>query len=346
VLARLVGHRPKENAIREIHNLVAERPLESITAADVENLLSQYELPRHRAQEGLKEIYRQALEFRVSDLHLSDAEIGELRRLRYILGLEDADAKAFEVGLLRVHYRKELKKALDDGHLSDDEKSKLEAMAVNFGLPDGVRAEVYKEEVLNVIQQAFSAACADKRLTAEEERRLAAMSENLGVNITHDADTRRKVDRFRLLAKIENGQLPTVAADINLQRGETCHAQFACSLYEMRTVTKAVAYHGPSGRIRIMKGLSWRYGYVNVNRVTTEQLKLLDPGTLYITNKRLLFNGRTKNFALPLKRLLHFTLYSDAIQIEKDSGRDQFFKGEGDTELLGAILEACLRQSR
>ena len=129
-----------------------------------------------------------------------------------------------------------------------------------------------------------------------------------------------------------------------LQSGATCHAQFPSNLHELRTVTKAVSYHGPSGRIRIMKGLSWRYGYVNVQRVTSEQLKELDSGTLLITNKRLLFNGAKRNVSLPLKRVIHFTLFSDTIQIEKDSGKDQYFKGTRDLELIGAVLEVCLRQ--
>ena len=83
-----------------------------------------------------------------------------------------------------------------------------------------------------------------------------------------------------------------------------------------------------------------------MDRVTSEQLKHLDTGTLLVTNKRLLFNGGLKNAAISLKRVVHFTLYRDGLQIEKDSGRDQFFKGEGDLELLGIILDAALRQAR
>jgi len=183
-------------------------------------------------------------------------------------------------------------------------------------------------------------------VTAEEDTKIAAISDNLGIAITHDGTTQHTLERFRLLARIDNGQLTRLDAPVILQRGEECYAHLQCSLHELRTVTKAVAYHGPAGRIRIMKGLSWRYGYVNVNRVTSEQLKEIDAGTLYVTNKRLLFNGARKNSSLPLKRVIHFALFSDAIQIEKDSGRDQFFKGSGDLELIGAILEACLRQSR
>jgi hypothetical protein len=98
--------------------------------------------------------------------------------------------------------------------------------------------------------------------------------------------------------------------------------------------------------MRIMKGLSWRYGYVNLNRVTAEEMRALDSGTLLVTNKRLLFNGSKTNVSIPLTRVIDFTLFKDAIQIEKDSGKDQFFEGDGDIELIGAILNVCLRQSR
>ena len=88
-LRRLIRSKIKANAIREIQNLLAERALADVTAADVENILSAYELPRHKVANALKDLYQAAVEFRVQDLSLSDEEIGELRRLRYVLGLGD-----------------------------------------------------------------------------------------------------------------------------------------------------------------------------------------------------------------------------------------------------------------
>jgi len=210
-------------------------------------------------------------------------------------------------------------------------------------LPEEQQQSIYKEEVLAVVQEAFNAAVADKRLTDAEEQRLIAISTNLGVKMTHDAETQRLVDRFRLLARIEGGTLPEINTNLSLQRGERCHAEFDSRLHEKRTVTKAIRYSGPSGRIRIMKGLSWRYGQVNVNRVTTEELKQIDSGTLYVTNKRLLFNGSARNVSVAYKKVIHFTLYKDGLRVEKDTGRDQYFLGTGDLEVIGAILESAMR---
>jgi hypothetical protein len=346
LLRRILHRKPKENALREIQNLLAERSITDLTAADVETVLSNYELPRPEVHHGLIAIYQAAVDYRAKDLRLPEDDKAELSRLRYVLGLDETEARQTELDILCALYRASLRAALRDRVLKDDDKKRLAGIVADFGLTDETQSAIYKEEVLAVIQAAFNEAVADQRLTDEEEQALARMSDNLGVKVTHDNGTQSRLERFRLLARIDNGQLPAIDPGVILQKGELCHVRFDSALHELRTVTKAIAYHGPSGRIRIMKGLSWRYGYVNVSRVTTEQLRQLDSGQLLVTNKRLLFNGAKKNVSLPLKRVIHFTLFNDAIQIEKDSGRDLFFKGAGDLELIGAILEACLRQSR
>ena len=343
LIGRFFGHRPKGNVFTEIENLLASKALSDLTAADVEAILSNYEVPRDKASQPLADLYLRALTHFARDGELSAADHAELKQARYVLGLSEAEADYAAGECLRDLYRRRLKVALNDEVLSDAEKRTLEEMATSFGLPPEVRQSVYKEEVMAVIQQAFTLAVTDRRLTTDEERRLSGMAANFGVTLTHSAETLALINRFRLLAQIENGQLPEIQTPLELHRGERCHAQLPCRLQEKRTVTKAVRYSGPSGRIRIMKGLSWRYGYVNVSRVTSEELRQIDTGTLYVSNKRLLFNGQGKNLNVPYKKIIQFTLYTNGLQIERDTGRDQYFLGEGDLELVGAILESALR---
>jgi hypothetical protein len=294
----------------------------------------------------LAELYHRALRYYVRDAVLAPDEREALKHLRVVLDLDDNVATEVEGTVLRTKFRDELKKALNHAFLSDAEKQTLNRMAESFSLPDAVRRDIYNEEARAVVQEAFNRAIADRRFTAEEESRIAKMSDNLGVSITHDEEGQRAVERFTLLARIEAGELPTIEPAIILQRGEVCHAQFPSRLHEMRTVTKRINYHGPTGRIRIMKGLSWRYGSVSVNRVTSEELRQLDAGVLYITNKRLLFNGALKNVNIPFKKVIHFTVYKDGIRIEKDTGRDQLFLGSGDLELISEVLESALRATQ
>lgn len=346
LLGRVFKRRPKEHCYIEIQNLLAKRPLAELAAADVENLLSDYQVPRPDASPRLMSLYQTALNHFSQDGELSPVERGALQQLRYVLGLDDAEAEQAQLDALRERYRERLQHALTDSHLSANERADLEATGKSFGLNEEVLAAIYKEEVLRVVQQVFDSATADRRLTEEEDQRLADIAANLGVTLTHSDETKRAIERFPLLARIENGQIPEIPAPILLQRSEQCFAQFPSRLHEKRSVTKRVGYSGPSGSIRIMKGLRWRYGYVNVHRVTTEELRQIDTGTLYVTNKRLLFNGQSKNVSVPLKKVIQFTLYRDGVQIEKDTGRDQYFLGEGDLELLGAVLESALRNFR
>ena len=94
-----------------------------------------------------------------------------------------------------------------------------------------------------------------------------------------------------------------------------------------------------------MKGLSWRYGDIGVQRVTEDLLADLGTGTLYLTNKRLIFDGASKTTSIPLSKVLNFTIYSDALQIEKSTGKDQIFKtADGiDVELLRTVLDAVMK---
>jgi hypothetical protein len=233
-------------------------------------------------------------------------------------------------------------KALQDGHLTKEERKAIEETKSSFGLAAEVHETVYREEALKVIHQAFDAAVADHKLTPSEEEQLAQIATNLDVKLNYDEDTRRLLDRYRLLGRLASGQIPPIRTDLMLPSGETPYAEFLCRLHERRLVTKSIAYRGPAGRIRIMKGLSWRFGSVSLSRITAEELRQLDAGTLYVTSKRLLFQGRLRNATIGYGRIIRFTLYKDGIAVEKDRGPAAYFLGHGDIELIGATLDAAL----
>jgi hypothetical protein len=101
-----------------------------------------------------------------------------------------------------------------------------------------------------------------------------------------------------------------------------------------------VNYGGPTLSIPIYKGLRWRMGSIAVSRVTQDVLTQIDTVDFYLTNKRVFLQGGRKNTTVALKKIVHFTVYSDGLQIEKDTGKDIYLVGESDWELAGACLEA------
>lgn len=81
--------------------------------------------------------------------------------------------------------------------------------------------------------------------------------------------------------------MPEKLVEINLQRGECCYYSDNVEWYEKRTVTKRINYGGAVARIRIEKGLYYRVGSVNYEKVSSEQIQLIDKGEVFITNKRI-----------------------------------------------------------
>ena len=115
---------------------------------------------------------------------------------------------------------------------------------------------------------------------------------------------------------------------------------------ELRTVTKRINYSGPTARVRIMKGVHWS---LRVDRAEEDHSRGAHSRhrVLHVTNQRLLFDGGSKNLTIRLSAITNFTVYTDALCIERDRGKDQVFKWvSADPELVGAILGSAIALDR
>jgi len=63
-------------------------------------------------------------------------------------------------------------------------------------------------------------------------------------------------------------------------------------------------------------------GSSSVQRISEDVLTAVDAVEAYITNMRVFPRGARKNTTLPHGKLAHFTVYSDGIQLEKNTGKD------------------------
>ena len=148
--------------------------------------------------------------------------------------------------------------------------------------------------------------------------------------------------RDLLFAAVENGDIPIVDVPIQLQRGEVCHFVTPASWHEFRKSTRTVGYYSQGVSLRIARGVYYRVGASRPQRVTTEGLTEIDAGTLYLTSKRVLFDGATKNSSIRLSNLIGYEVYSDGLKLEKGSGRSPYLLFEGDAELAAVILGRLL----
>lgn len=345
-LHRWLGLTVKRNVVAEVNNLLATRPVREVSADDVQRLATAYKVDPHRKfATELKALYQQQLRHCLIDRRISEEEFRELQHLKQILAISDREISRIHEEVLGEVYQGEVEKVMTDGRVSEEEKRFLRKLEEEIRLPKVYAERIYAQKAHEKLQKRLSAAVEDERVSPEEEAELQAMARSFGVQIEMDTATRAQLQRYRLYWKIENGDLAAVEVDINLQRGETCYFTAPMEWYEMRTVTRSIRYGGPSARIRLAKGIYYRVGSVQVQRVSEDVMKLIDTGTIYLTNKRLVFMGAKKNSTTRLNKILDFTPYSNGVEIQKDSGKSPFLGMTSDIDLFALTLDRCLRDS-
>ena len=116
---------------------------------------------------------------------------------------------------------------------------------------------------------------------------------------------------------------------INILSDEYIHeyASKGVDWYEEKSMTTSVIYGGyrfNSGG----KGLNYTLGSLNVMSENKSYFSLVDRGSLYVTNKRLIFIGREKgqNRTITLDNILEFSLFRDGILIGKSNGKKPFIE--------------------
>lgn len=343
---RLLRRKPKDNALLEVQNYLASTAIRQVTHGAIERLLSDYKLTLSEARTGLALLYNEILRYFVRDKEISDDEAEDLRLLQKLMGLSTGDIQDIEKKVIHTIYKTTACQVISDHNITDEKKTYLESLARKLRIPESVATSLYKVEAEDAIQQAVNRALSDRMLSPDEEEDLQQIAKNLGGQITYDTATAETLDRFRLMWRIAEGDSIQIDVPLHLQRGEVCRAYVQANHYEQRAVTRAIRYGGVTGSFRIMKGVSIRAGQISTQRVTEEVLKLLGTGTLYFTNKRLLFDGSNKTVSIPLKKIMNFTFVRDGMIVEKETGKDQLFEFSADIELLDTIMEASMRDSR
>ncbi len=343
--ARLFRRRPRANAVVEIGNLLATTAIPDITEEVVSDVLRQYRIrPQDFRAEGC-EVYATVLRHAVRDDALSDDEVADLRHLQGLLGLDDNDVRGAHEAVTRPIYEHHFAAAADDRELTEAEQTRLIDLATKLRMSDQLANAIRAESIGPLFQRVLDNATSDRRLSPDEDAQLSALARQLNVTLTHDNATAATLDRFRLLWRIENGELPLITPSIRLQRGEQCHATIPAVHHELRTRTRAVRYAGPTVRVPIMKGVAYRVGSATVNRVTEDVLHEIDQGTLYVTSKRLILDGSRKTTNIPYSKVINATRYDDGIVVEKDTGKDQVFRCDGDVEIFAVIFSAAMQRS-
>lgn len=343
---RLRGRISRDAAFTEIRNLLATTSFDQVRESDVTDILVKAKVLCREVSTELQLIFEHAALILSSDGDLNAQDrLGLLTLQRAFELTEEEAARAREAAIGQV-FERTMRETLSDGKFTKDEKLRLEATAQSLGMDTTQTKRLYDAAAVAAIGSALASAIADRRYTATEEAQVSALAKALDVQLAQDEKTKAVIVRFKLLAQIDAGNLPTLAVPVLLKRNEECHFAGRAGHHQIKTVTKRINYGGVSASFKIMKGVRYRTGSMAVQRVTSDVMTQLDTGNLYITSSRLLFDGEKKNTAIPFGKVTTFTVYKDGLKIEKDTGSDQYFIGSGDWELAGACLDVAMGKLR
>jgi hypothetical protein len=342
---RLARIKPRENAIAELNNLLARsKNMRDIVLESIDVIASEYKVDfEKKFVTELKELYRTYVKCCLQNEDISDEEVEDLSYLRLLLHIGDDagnEIYEYEAGLI---YKQNVEKAIADGSLSEDEKQLLDRLRNRLRLTENITDTIRNESIQIYLQRRFDAALDDQRFTPQEEAELNTIAENLGANLIMDDNTTQALRKYRLYWQIENGEVPVIDVDINLQKTEKCYFTTEIGWHEYRRSIKRIRYGGPVARIKITKGLYFRAADYAIKPITNDVLTLIDSGQLFLTNKRLIFMGDKKNSSIKLNKILDFATYRNGVDIKKDSGKSPFLEFGDNVDIFSMTLARAIK---
>lgn len=337
---RLLGRPQPDLAVTDIRYRLATGGI--VAQAEVDAVLIDYRCALADVAEPLDSLLNEILGAAVADGTLSSNEVSVVHALADAFRVPRERLAALQHEAALMAYRRFFDGALTDQRFDDAEKKRLSDIASTLGLSEADQDAVRRAAASDVLTAMMTTALADGRFEDDEEHEIQVVAKSLDVSFTHERETADIVKRARQLAAYARGDLPRLDdVPVRLPKAEVCHWAERAHHLELRTVTTQIRHAGVTASFRLAKGLRLRSGVVNVERVTTDVMTPLSDGTLYFTNRRLLFTGTRKNTTILWNRVVSVSHFSDALGIHKDSGKPQYFRFDGlhDPQFLSALVD-------
>ncbi len=345
-LQRIFKQDAVENAIIELNNLLAINAIKEIKQSDIEEIERRYGtsfIKNFRL--NLEEFYATYLNYCLIDRTLSDEEISDLKHLKSLFQFEDRTVELLHIKIGEKIYRKSFSEAVSDGRLSSNELAFLEKLEQDLKLPKKLAEKISAEVRTNYFSNYVATATADMRLSPDEEDEMEAIAKSLDINVKVENKTQMQLLQLKKYWALENLDIPSVQNNLALQKGEKCYMNIRnVSWNELRTVRRNIGYSGLSTSFRVAKGVYLTSGSYTARTITSDQMTQLDTGSVYLTNKRLIFSGNRRNITVRLDKVLYITPYKDGVEIEKDSGKTPFLKFTEEIDSFCIIIERLLRE--
>ena len=343
---RLFNQLPQENAVIELNNLLASKAILSISPKDVEEIEDKYRISICKEFKlNLEEFYAVYLNYCLADKVLNEDELAELNHLKHILSLDDKTIDKLHLKIGEAVYKKSFQEAVADGRLTKSEEEFLAKLESTLKIPSELAEKISAETRIAFIENYVAKIVEDQRLSPNEEQELQAIAKSFNVNIKLNDKTKEQLRKLKIYWAIENLDLPVIESDIALQKSEVLHLKIPkVKWYELRSVKQRVTYSGYSTKYKIAKGFYLHSGSYSPKSYSVDTMQLIDTGTIYLTNKRIIFTGVKKNSNILISKILNYKPYTDGVEIGKESGKSPTLQMDQHADIFCMMMERLLNE--
>lgn len=129
-----------------------------------------------------------------------------------------------------------------------------------------------------------------------------------------------EIGQSSILSDLQAGRPPryNIQAPIILAKGETalwCYNNV--TMFQEKVRKEFVGSHSGFS-FRIMKGVRYRTGGFKGHPVETSFMENMGLGSLYVTNKNIIFMGQTRSIKVPYSKIIGINPYSDGMEVQRD----------------------------
>lgn len=188
-----------------------------------------------------------------------------------------------------------------------------------------ISSDKEQEAYYDMLEQASRNFTKDGSLTTSEQQKIDEYVNTLRLSLTqlpakYQNSDIQMLGQTKILTDLQQGRLPQtgIQAPIILTKDEValwCYP--AVTMYQEKTRREYVGRTGGYS-FRIMKGVTYRTGGFRGHPVEHSYMDNMGIGSLYITNKNIIYMGQERSIKVPYKKIIGIQPYSDGMEVQRD----------------------------
>jgi hypothetical protein len=316
-LQRLFKQQPPENAIIELNNLLAAGIL-SVRQEQLRDIENNYKVSFASDFElNLQEFYAVYWNYYLKQTSVNDNIVRELAHLVRLFNLSEEIITVLQTKIGKVWFEAAAKASLVKRQLTLEDEYGLEQFRLKLKLDQQTADGILGAAKLDTFEQYTRQVISKKRCTPDEEAEVLNIINSLKIPESKTRPAVDEIKKFKYYWELENLPLKVIPNDPSLQKSEICYFK-----------SGQVQWHEIRG--------SGSY----------KQYELINQGTLFLTNKRLVFAGNAKNSVITYDKISRISVDAKGATVFKDKGKDPVLTFSGDKVIFEIVFKRILRDFR